>query len=384
MQAAGEESWRFSVADNDLLHTALFVRDSCGLQLPEDASAPPPLGGGVPDLSATLDAALRDVAGAQWLLWWRDILDYEAAKALGTLEKLKGPFGLLDRHLIVRGHLLDWPELDALASKPELREAVKASHDDAVRWRRQYSRHLGKFGSRPRHLVQQPISAIAQNVVDRIQVSAGRVRAALAILAVSGKWSTMPVPGFLLCSTSLAADTERLHPLLEAAFVSGVDAQAMPLPAREPKARPLPDSVTVAPVVLWERGEASLSCDRVIAYQDGFQIELRRRGVGPPPVPRSTFRHLVSNRAFAGLHLIVHYSDGREQHLDDVDGGESVGPIAVTTFGRRGSSDDTLWVRVTPLPPAGEVRLGAEWVAYGIEPVSASFDGAAIRARALP
>ena len=379
MQRAGAESWSLSVDDSELLHTALFVRDSCRLELPDSVPVPPPLGGDVPDRSADLEPQLRVIAGQQWISWWQEIVIYEGARSLGTLEKLDGPFGRVDRHLIVLEHLFDWPELTALSSWPELRTAVQLSHDDAVRWRRQRSRHLGMFDRWRRDLSEDPTSAIAQSVVERLHVSPGQVRAAVSILDVLGEWSAMPFPGLLLCSPSVVADAQRLLPLLDAAFVSGVDAPEVPLPAREPKPRPMPASVIPEPVTLWEGQGASLTCERVIPYEDGFEIELRRQGLGPPPSPRSTFAQVVSKRAFSGLQVTVRYADGREELLDDLDRPDRVGPITVSAFGRRGSSDDTLWLWVMPLPPPGEVQLTVEWPVYDIEPVSISLDGATIR-----
>jgi hypothetical protein len=116
----------------------------------------------------------------------------------------------------------------------------------------------------------------------------------------------------------------------------------------------------------------------VIPYEDGFEIELRCQGPGPPPIPRSTFAQVMSTRAFTGLQVTLRYADGREE-LDDLDRPDRAEPITVLALGRRGSSDDTRWLWVMPVPPPGEVRLTVEWPTYDVEDVSASFDGATIR-----
>lgn len=199
MRRAGRESWRLSVDDKcNLLHTAIVVRDACRLRLADDPSFPPPLEGDLPDHSAGLDPDLRVIAGEQWAAWWQEVLIYEAAKALGTLELLDGPFGDLDSHVIVDQHLLDWPELDALASRPELRRAVQVSHDDAIRWQHERDRRLEGLDPRSLGLPHVPASGIAQKVSDRLGVSLGRVRAAVFILEVEGHCSARPLPGLLL------------------------------------------------------------------------------------------------------------------------------------------------------------------------------------------
>ena len=380
MRRAGDESWRLAVGDtSDLLHTALYVRDSCRLDVPDDPSVPQPLDGDVSDHSAVFEPGVRLVAGAQWLSWWRKILVFEAAEALGTLELPEGPVGHSDATAIVHELLFDWPELEALAPWPELRRAAQASRDDAVRWCGERSRRLAARDPRSRGLSHLPIAAIVLRVVKRAGVSPGRVRAGVSILGVRGDWSAVPVPGLLLCSASLAADAQKLAPLVESAFVSGIDAQVVPLPNRERKRRPLPPSVIPAPLALWETAEASLTCERVIPYHDGFEIELRRHGLGPPTTPDSTAPRRRPNRQFAGLQVSLRYADGREELLDDVERDDREGSITVVTFGRRGSGDDTLWLWVMPLPPPGEVRLTVEWRNFGVEPVSVSFDGATIR-----
>jgi len=380
MRIVGDESWRLTVGDtSDLLHTALYVRDSYRLDVPDDPSVPPPLDGDVSDHSAVLEPAIRLVAGAQWFSWWRQILIFEAAKALGTLEVPEGPFARSDAIVIVHEHLFDWPELEVLASWPELCRAARESRDDAVRWCGERGRRLATGDPSSRGLSHLPTAAIVQRVVQRAGVSPGRVRAAVSILGVRGDWSAVPLPGLLLCSASLAANAQKLAPLVESAFVSGIDAQEVALPAQERKRRPLPPSVIPEPLVLWERTGASFTCERVIPYGDGFEIELRRQGFEPPTTPDSTASRRRPHRQFAGLQVNLRYADGREELLDDVERDDREGPITVVTFERRGSGDDTLWLWVMPLPPPGEVRLTVEWPSVGIEPVSVSFDGATIR-----
>ena len=234
MRQADDESWRLTVGDtSELLHTALYVRDSCRLEVPDDPSVPPPLDGEVSDRSTLLEPGARRGAGVQWLAWWPQILVFEAAEGLGTLEVHEGRFGRSDATVIVHEQLFDWPELVALASWPELCRAARASRDDAVRWCGERIRRLAARDPRSRGLSHLPIATIVQGVVQRAGVSPGRVRAAVSVLGVRGNWSARPLPGLLLCSASLAADAQKLAPLVESAFASGVDAQAVPLPAEQ-------------------------------------------------------------------------------------------------------------------------------------------------------
>lgn len=232
MQLAGIQSWHASIDDNPMhLQEALYVRDACRFAVPDDPLNPPPLEGAVVDHASVLSADARRVAGAQWLAWWRDVVRIEGARELGRLVVVgEAPTGGTT-FLAAHHHLFGWPDLAALGDRAELRRSVLESHDDAVRWRNE--RGVGLFRSEPWRLgLPNPeMGAIAQAVIERLDVSPGRVRAAIFVLGVLGYWSALPGPGVLLCSPAVAGDADRLAPLVEAAFASGPDAQAVVLPA---------------------------------------------------------------------------------------------------------------------------------------------------------
>ena len=382
MRRVGEESWHLSVDDNlGMPHLALYVRDACRLAIPDDSSVPPPLDGGVVDHSDVIDPAVRGVTGAEWLLWWKKILSLKAAEALQTLRFAESQATPLNAGEFVDGHLLDWPELDVLAPRPELRRAVVACHDDAVRWLVDRSKRLGARDPGSRGLGHLPVPAIAEEVIRRLGVSPARVRAAVFVLGVQGRWSALPLPGLLICSASIAIDDRKISPLLEGAFVSGTAAEEVVVPGRTGKTPVPPLSVIKEPIVVWERDGLSLTCERVIPYRDGFEIELWCHGLGPPPASDAAETRRWPKRQFAGLQIRVGFADGREEFLEDVLRPDQEGSITVNAFGRRGSEGDRLWLWVMPLPPPGEVRMTLKWPTYDIGPVTVSFDGADIGPR---
>jgi hypothetical protein len=137
----------------------------------------------------------------------------------------------------------------------------------------------------------------------------------------------------------------------------------------------LPPSIIRNPLVLWQgTGAASLTCERVIAYPNGFEIELRAEGLliqdAEMPWGRSSrgFWH------FGGLQLAVSFADGRSQHIEDLTSGGQDGLVTVSPFRRDDSGFETLWLWVTPPLADGPVRLVATWPLRGIEQAAVEFE----------
>ena len=136
----------------------------------------------------------------------------------------------------------------------------------------------------------------------------------------------------------------------------------------------LPPSVITDPLVVWQgAGTASLTCERVIAYPNGFEIELRAAGLliedAEMPWGRSSrgFWH------FRGLRLTVSFADGRSRHIDDLTSDPQEGPVTVSPFRRDDSGLETFWLWVMPRPADGRVRLIATWPLRGVEQAVVEF-----------
>ena len=72
----------------------------------------------------------------------------------------------------------------------------------------------------------QSAKDVAEAVMDDHRVRAGRVRAAVIVLAVEGIWSNNPQPGVLLCSEAAFADGPLYATELRRAFESGLSGEA--------------------------------------------------------------------------------------------------------------------------------------------------------------
>lgn len=381
MERDGDDSWRVAIDDSAWsIHAALYVRDACRLAPLLDPVVPPALVGEIADHVAALSAESRGRAGEQWLFWWKEILRLEGAFALDAL-RFSTALDRLGEMKAVRQRLLDWPALDALISWPDLREAVRASHDDAATWFADRGRHLGRLQPEMRGLANVSLDEIVADTTARSGLPAGRLRAAIFVLGVEGSWSALAAPGILLCSSACKDDPRQMAPLIEPALRTGASATDVHLHHKEEAPRPLPVSVIGAPLVLWADGSASLVCARVIPYADGFEIELRARQLTFENDTRVAAPSRRGFERFGDLQVAVHFSDGRSQRVEDLSGNDVDEALTISPFLRRGSSDETLWLWVMPLPPEGPVTLSVTWRSKGIEGATVQFPGRAVRVR---
>lgn len=168
-------------------------------------------------------------------------------------------------------------------------------------------------------------------------------------------------------------------PIVDPPDGAGEEEKTMLPPALEPPVE-LPPSVLSEPLVLWARADASLTCERVIPYGDGFEIALRARGAAlEAAAERPQRRNHRGLGRFAGLQPTVKFSDGRSQRIDDLTAQDHEGPVTISPFQRRTTGHDVLWLWVMPVPPEGPVQLKVTWVARGIAGARVELPGELLR-----
>jgi hypothetical protein len=174
------------------------------------------------------------------------------------------------------------------------------------------------------------------------------------------------VDGPLLLTEDMLADGREVTAELQAAE-HGSNARPS-----EPKT--LSASILPAPLVLWEGPGGTLTCERVLPYGDGFEIELKAQRLQTHQHEAVERRSHRGFERFAGLQLSVSFSDGRVGRIEDLTSTDEEGPVTLSAFRRKGSDPDILWVWVMPLPPAGAVRVEARWMRFGIEGEHVEFE----------
>ena len=152
--------------------------------------------------------------------WWRKVIELEGRHQRQAQEPPSEPH---ERMRILEAEheaVFDWPGLHALTAWPDLRMAAQVSGHDALRFH-----HAGTPPPRVNG-VPTPIAVdlkpIAEELIGQYSLSPDGLRAGIIVLAVQGDWSHIAAPGVLVCSMATAQDGERISPLIEAAFRSGL------------------------------------------------------------------------------------------------------------------------------------------------------------------
>lgn len=223
MYIVGQPSWRIGSSVNSALpHAALYIREACALEVPSNLSNPPTLLGEVTDHSEEMSSQSRAEAGKEWLEWWMRIVAFEGRNERGLPEPPADHDESLRAHREEWEALFHWPESDAIGESSALRRAAQVCGREPSRFRTGWN--PPRRGHSDALAFHNAYSRVVESLVARLGVSPDRLRAGVIVLSVEGDWSNIALPGVLLCSVRVAQDVERIAPLVEAAFLSGLEA----------------------------------------------------------------------------------------------------------------------------------------------------------------
>jgi hypothetical protein len=222
MRRAGSASWRFAEGISKMPVAALFVRDAVGLGVPPGAELPPRLDGEVPDRSGLVSAGQRRAAGAEWVGWWEAVVAHHVGLQQGA------PHGADERawlrqQVVQAGALFDPPDFASLAGRSALRDVLRTTFADALRWADDQSRTLlTPPHGHPGQFDYETVRSVAEQVAQRHRVSPNAVRGCAIVLPVESIWWRRCSPGAILCSAHAARDPDAARAALTDAFDSGL------------------------------------------------------------------------------------------------------------------------------------------------------------------
>ena len=367
-------------ADPLFCNIALYVRDACDLVVPEGKLNPPRLMGEVSDLRYELPNLDRESAGRQWLEWWKNVLVFQSQLLLGQIR----PVDQRERSNRLTGTyagVFDWPNFDSLQSKPELMRAAQVAFPSADSQDSDISRSP-ETRSRSSSVASAMVREVS-NLHTELKSSNLKNRTiGFLVFAVEGLWTFVTEPGVICCSHAALSDKPRILSAIEQAlFWPAGHNEELERHRTEPSTFRLPPSV-IQRFALWSGPGFKLSCEQILPYSDGFEIEIQLE-------PESNFvAHQVSSVSssplsgrpkgqvdqFVGLALELGYADGRIGAMSESHQGEQE-EILLTRFWRNASDPNTLWLWVSPLPPSGNVELRLAWESQGMNEIKASFAG---------
>lgn len=216
---------RLALRSPQLLHVALYIRDTAGIRISGDSSAPPPLRR-VEATRAPSAQVHSGGLGVQWMDWWRWIAEHEAtAAAIGRDASFGGTLDVARQIVGTMELAFDPPEFASLTGSPDLRALVAARHREALDWwsRLDVNGSLDG-GESAAHGIPIPIiQRAAETVATERGVPVDGLAADIGVLEVTGTWSQIVAPGYVLCSADLTRDVDVAEGVVRRAFWSGLD-----------------------------------------------------------------------------------------------------------------------------------------------------------------
>lgn len=212
-------SFRFTQGSSQLLHIALFIRDTAALPVP-DAPDNPPMLLRRPTPSVVVPADRVSAAVEQWRQWWRELVRHDSLSRVPGSPAHHTPIGEVLRRA---EHAFDPPDFHSMTGEPDLRLLVSNTYLAAVEWANRYRREQSGPDPRPEPALDLSlIRAAARSVAHEGNVGLGRLDATVQVLDVNGTWSAAGGPGTWLCSRAAARDPHTAAVVIRNAFLSAL------------------------------------------------------------------------------------------------------------------------------------------------------------------
>lgn len=220
MRYVGRPSWLFGHAVRDDLHEVLYVRDALSLPVANGSDLPPRLIG-VDAVNGLLGVEQRVEVAENWLGWWTNVLAMSARHQL-RLESLGDD--RIERVRTVAGErrqVFDPPDWASLSDQPTLRYVAQELLGPGQRWPR-LQQGL-RVDSDRTQFPWAVVKAVAESLIDELQVSPDALQGCALVLHVEGAWWHRASPGVVLCSYDAAEDPAVSELIVHEAFISFIN-----------------------------------------------------------------------------------------------------------------------------------------------------------------
>lgn len=375
--------WDFQA---DLLNVLLYLRDA--LQLDEAAlpHVPPPLVSIGDPVHVRLSATDVKLVTGTWLRLWKLAIPLQPKNHADATDLLSVESRLLRRGTPFDQVVAEVPLLRDLASSSAALNVLQLARDRALEWNRTRTAERIAFGRRYVGEVHTQVKSLSEKVVDQRQSTSGfELKASITILDSEVEWWDHVRPGVFLCTRVVAQDRNLFFDLLQETFLSVSSLEVKTGWTEEivvPQHK-LPPSALPQPVVLADNEKIVLTCERLIPYRDGFEVNLKRtdKNIGTSttslsdPNQKPYWKKNQSSDPYNSLRLEVRFADGRKELVTDLRREDIPGDPTVVRFDRHPFDHNSLWLWIMPLPPPGACVIELSWPERDIDNAIFEFDG---------
>jgi len=374
--------WDFQA---ELLNVLLYLRDSIQLDEATLPRVPPPLVSVGDPVHVRLSAADVKLVTGTWLRLWKLAIPLQPKNHADATDLLSVESRLLRRGTPFDQVVAEVPLLRDLASSSAALNVLQLARDRALEWNRTRTAERIAFGRRYVGEVHTQVKSLAEKVVDQRQSTSGfELKASITILDSEIEWWDHVRPGVFLCTRVVAQDRNLFFDLLQETFlsVSSLEVKTGWTEEIVVSQHKLPPSALPQSVVLADNDKMVLTCERVIPYLDGFEMNFKRtdKNIGTSttslsdPDREGYWKNNQSDH-YNGLQLEVRFADGRKNLVTDLRREDIPGDPTVVRFDRDPSDDNSLWLWIMPLPPPGACVIELSWPEQGIDNAIFEFDG---------
>ena len=372
--------WDFQA---ELLNVLLYLRDFIQLETVTSPHVPPALVSIDDPIDLQLTSTdVRMVTNA-WLRLWKLAIPLQPKNHADATDLLSVESRLLRRGTPFNQVVAEVPLLHDLASSATVLNVLQLARDRALEWNRTRRAERTAFGRRYTGEARTRVKSLAEKLTDQRQSTSGfELKASITILDSEIEWWDHVRPGVFLCTRLVAQDRNLFFDLLQETFLSVSSLEAKTGWTEEiviPQHK-LPPSVLPQSVVLADNDKMVLTCEQVIPYLDGFEMNFKRTDKITETSAMSLSdpdreQYWKNNRSdrYNGLQLEVRFADGRRELVTDLRRKDKPGDPTVVRFDRDPSDRNSLWLWIMPLPPPGLCVIELSWPEQDITSVAFEF-----------
>ncbi len=172
-----------------------------------------------PDQSGLLEPAARTDAAREWATWWTTLVECESRRHFDTGDQ---DISATDERFL-EYHRAVHPDTSAALADTVLQAPAAALFDEGCDWAGTLTADIQgpqNLASRPQAFTWVVVRDTVEAVAVTCGVDVGALDGAASVLRVEGDWWDLVAPGFALCSSTAATNSNIVVAILRSVFES--------------------------------------------------------------------------------------------------------------------------------------------------------------------